>query len=164
MVLEIFQLLMSDETHLKRLKRLEIYWKFQSPGVTPALPSMSGAFPMLHASCTRPVAPSGGLPLACAAPGAATTTSAPAGGPPLSTCQLAGRRGRAVRALSGSPACVARHWEVIVTPASLYSGLCRGTRASADEHTTQQYEVCCLQCAHRVHTAVGLSPSNRGST
>ena len=34
MVLKIFQLLMSDETHLKRLKRLEIYWKFQSPGVS----------------------------------------------------------------------------------------------------------------------------------
>ena len=34
MVLEIFHLLMSDETHLKRLKRLEIYWKFQSPGVS----------------------------------------------------------------------------------------------------------------------------------
>ena len=30
MVLDIFQLLMSDVTHLKRLKRLEIYWKFQS--------------------------------------------------------------------------------------------------------------------------------------
>ena len=29
MVLDIFQLLMSDVTHLKRLKRLEIYWKFQ---------------------------------------------------------------------------------------------------------------------------------------
>ena len=28
MVLEIFQLSISDETHLKRLKRLEIYWKF----------------------------------------------------------------------------------------------------------------------------------------
>ena len=34
MVLDIFQLLMSDVTHLKRLKRLEIYWKFQSPGVS----------------------------------------------------------------------------------------------------------------------------------
>ena len=34
MVLEIFQLLTSDETHLKRVKRLEIYWKFQSPGVS----------------------------------------------------------------------------------------------------------------------------------
>ena len=34
MVLEIFQLSISDETHLKRLKRLEIYWKFLSPGVS----------------------------------------------------------------------------------------------------------------------------------
>jgi hypothetical protein len=32
MVLEIFQLSISDETHLKRMKRLEIYWKFLSPG------------------------------------------------------------------------------------------------------------------------------------
>ena len=30
MLLEIFQLSISDETHLKRFKRLEIYWKFQS--------------------------------------------------------------------------------------------------------------------------------------
>ena len=30
-VMEIFQLSISDETHLKRLKRLEIYGKFQSP-------------------------------------------------------------------------------------------------------------------------------------
>ena len=34
MVLEIFQLSISDETHLKPLKRLEIYWKFLSPGVS----------------------------------------------------------------------------------------------------------------------------------
>ena len=31
MVMEIFQLSISGETHLKRLKRLEIYGKFQSP-------------------------------------------------------------------------------------------------------------------------------------
>eukprot|EP00966_Prymnesium_polylepis_P266218 6149817-Prymnesium_polylepis.1 len=33
---------MSDETHLKRLKRLEIYWKFQSPGVSVSTAGLKG--------------------------------------------------------------------------------------------------------------------------